>query len=333
MSDFYTLPPEEQTSRLERLARRALEEFGVVPSNLSVLSTAWNTVFRVDTEEGRRYVIRVCLPFFTETAGREEVEYMAGVAEQSDIDVPRPVMTPAGESVVQVSIPEVPEPRVTLLFPFVEGEMIRKPTPEDVIAWGDLSARLHTFAEGWRPAGESTRPTFRKVLPFSHDRLVIFEEAYGELIAPHADLLRSGLHETQKAIDEIYSGRSGPPLLLHNDLHPGNILRHGEHYTVIDFEEIMWSYPVQDAGIALFYMVHREDFGEILAGYREGYTRHRPWLEENEGELDTMMVVRDLWLLNTAMQQAIPERIERLGRYLPILAGRLRRWLESGKIV
>ena len=332
MSDFSTLSTDEQTSRLEKLARSALEQFEVEPSELTVLSTAWNTVFRVDTAEGERYVIRVCLPFFTENAGREEVEYMAGVAANTDIAVPRPIVTPDGESVVRVSIPEVPEPRVCLLFPFVEGEMIRTPTPEDIVAWGDVTARLHNFAEGWEPSVPNTRPTFRNVLPFEHDRLAIFDDPHREIIAPHADLLRAGLRESQEAIDTLYNGRSGPPLLLHNDLHPGNILRHGDRYTVIDFEEIMWSYPVQDAGIALFYMVHREDFREILAGYREGYTRHRPWLEEKEGELDGMIIVRDLWMLNTVLQRATPERLERVGRYIGVLVERLDGWLESGRI-
>jgi len=332
MTTFDQLSTDEKTARLRKLGEAALERYGIVPAAMTTIATSWNTVFRVDAENGERYVLRVSLPHYTEPDGQGEIEWMGAIAGETDIPLPRPIRTLDGEPVVTASTPEVPEPRVCLLFSFVEGTMVNDPSPEDSVAWGELTARLHRFSNSYRPPHPTGRSTFRSILPFPHDRLVIFNDEFRELISPRHDLLREAMDRAQGAIDELYADESSRPILLHNDLHPWNILHHEGTYTVIDFEDMMWGFPVQDAGVALFYVLRRPDFRDILARYREGYTRHLPWFERREGELDDMMVVRDLHLLNVSLQMNLPDRLARLEKYLPIMEKRLRAWLATGSL-
>jgi hypothetical protein len=56
--DFDQLPRKKKRTRLRKLAKTALPDFGIGQANLRLISDTTNFVFRVDTT-GARYVLRV----------------------------------------------------------------------------------------------------------------------------------------------------------------------------------------------------------------------------------------------------------------------------------
>jgi Ser/Thr protein kinase RdoA (MazF antagonist) len=47
----------------------------------------------------------------------------------------------------------------------------------------------------------------------------------------------------------------------------------------IDFEDLLYGYPIQDIAVSLFYVGWREDGKELMAAFREVYEEISPWPE------------------------------------------------------
>ena len=126
---------------------------------------------------------------------------------------------------------------------------------------------------------------------------------------------------------------TGPMRLLHGDLHVWNVLVHRGQLAAIDFEDLMWGWPIQDIATALYYLHHRPDFPGVVA-VPPGYERVSPWPETEPGELGTFIAGRALVLANDVLQMPpqtlggldVPEFFARAER-------RLRAILEQGTFI
>ena len=59
-----------------------------------------------------------------------------------------------------------------------------------------------------------------------------------------------------------------PMRILHGDFHGWNVkINHGK-ISVFDFEDMVWGWPVQDIGVALYYHWERPDFEVKLEDFR-----------------------------------------------------------------
>ena len=96
--------------------------------------------------------------------------------------------------------------------------------------------------------------------------------------------------------------------LLHGDFHVWNVLVHRGQLAAIDFEDLMWGWPIQDIGTAFYYLFHRPDFAAVRDGFRRGYEQVSPWPEAEPGDLETFIAGRALVLANDVLQMA-PETL------------------------
>ena len=115
-------------------------------------------------------------------------------------------------------------------------------------------------------------------------------------------VFRRAAERVEEAIARLQA--TGPLRLLHGDFHVWNVLVHRGDLAAIDFEDLMWGWPIQDIGTALYYLFHRPDFATVRDGFRRGYEQVAPWPETRPGDLETFIAGRALVLANDVLQMA-----------------------------
>jgi Ser/Thr protein kinase RdoA (MazF antagonist) len=165
------------------------------------------------------------------------------------------------------------------------------------------------------------------VFPFE-DEVVLFYDAPGDLMPPaRRALFERARDRVEAALSDLYADRLGPRV-LHYDLHHWNVKVFRGKLFALDFEDLMWGYPVQDIAITLYYWQDRADFGELRDAFRRGYTEHGDWPEQAAGQIDTLIAGRALDLANFVLQDPNPEWQQAAPAFLERVEGRLRVLLE-----
>jgi Phosphotransferase enzyme family len=124
---------------IESLARAALTEYDVEVGRMVPVSTEWNTTFRVETTDRAAYALRVYLPLRRSDEEIErEFEWLEVLADEPDLNVPRPVRALDGSAFVWADGSEPNERRRVAMFSWVPGRPLGdEPDPELVAAFGD----------------------------------------------------------------------------------------------------------------------------------------------------------------------------------------------------
>jgi Ser/Thr protein kinase RdoA (MazF antagonist) len=111
--------------------------------------------------------------------------------------------------------------------------------------------------------------------------------------------LREAAAEIQEEMDRLYADPTGARF-LHADMHFGNVKLLNGGMAVLDFDDSMWCFPVQDIGIAAYYLHFRSNKDHLLAAFRKGYESLRPWPEEWPGQIRTYVRARALDLIDVS---------------------------------
>ncbi len=141
------------------------------------------------------------------------------------------------------------------------------------------------------------------------------------------ELFRRTEKRVKAALAELFADRQGFRV-LHYDLHHWNVkVFRGEVYA-LDFEDLMWGYPVQDIAITFYYWQDHAQFGELREAFRQGYTQHAEWPEQVRGQIDTFIAGRGLDLANFVLRDPNPEWRSAAPAFLERTEKRLRVLLE-----
>jgi Ser/Thr protein kinase RdoA (MazF antagonist) len=334
MKDFASLTMRGRAGRLRRLAVNALEQWDVDVERLSLLSNLTNCSFRVDTRGGRTAVLRICEPACCH--GKDEiaaeVSWMSALERDTDIGLCAPMPARNGELAVLAGAEGVPEPRYCMLQTWAPGvdlnDRIDRSNYADL---GEIAARLHVHAGSFGlPDGVRLRKLDR-VFPWSapgfehSERIVLFDpDNAGLFPGGRLGLFYRAIDMAQEEIDRIYTEGKGPRI-IHQDLHPWNVKICRGRLFLLDFEDLIMGYPVQDIATAMFYVrFERPDSRELMAGFREGYERMLPWPEEHDGQLDLLMAARSLLLVNFLLSRENREARRDAARYVEKTESRLK---------
>jgi Ser/Thr protein kinase RdoA (MazF antagonist) len=126
---------------------------------------------------------------------------------------------------------------------------------------------------------------------------VLYDGDHRHLPAERRARFIAAAAHVERAIDDL-KARNEPMQVLHGDLHVWNVLKTRRGLAAIDFEDHMWGWPIQDLGVALYYLARRPNYRAMLDHFRAGYVRVRPWPERRPGELETFIAARTLVLAN-----------------------------------
>jgi Ser/Thr protein kinase RdoA (MazF antagonist) len=287
---------------MKSLARRVLAHYDLDVERLSSGRELWNTIFEVRTRDGGRYALRINRPGHrTELEVRSELLWLDAIRRDTDLMVPQPVHARDGQLLVTESLDG--RDRFAALFTWLPGRHVRRRAPSPRVGWllGRTTARLHDHADTFRPPAEFSSHRFDRICGIG-ERPTVFSDEPNVILTPDRKArLREAAAETQDETDRLYKDPSGARF-LHADMHFGNVkLLHGD-MGVLDFDDSLWCFPVQDIGIAAYYLQWRSNKDALMEAFRTGYETVREWPEAYPGQVWTYVRARALDLIDVSFE-------------------------------
>jgi len=263
MKEYYQLTKLGRGRRLRKMAFEALRQYDRKLARVRLLTNHTNGIFRVDTSEGNRFVLRITDPWGCHDLDeiRSEVAWLRALSQETELDVPQPIPTKNGSFVVTIQIDGVPEPRHCALFSWLPGvDLSRRLTAENLYELGRVTAQLHLHSEAFEPTPGFRIRTLDKVFPYSDpgftfiEPVVLFGEAHAHLLPPaRLEVYRQAMERIETTLDDLYRDLRGIRV-THNDLHEWNVKVYRGRLAILDFEDLAWGFPVQDISTALLYV-------------------------------------------------------------------------------
>ena len=338
MKPFEQLSPLGRGRRMRPMARQILEEYGITDATLNQITEASNAIYRVTTTDQRRYVLRIVSP--KSCHGPEEIDsemqWLCVLADQTDIGIPKPVATQSGRFSVTVSHPSVPGERHAALFQWVPGRMLDDcRTTANVLRHGALMARLHQHAESFRPDGTFRIRTYENVFPYADPRFpniepIALEDRRFSFLFPPERQKRFGQarQRVQDIIDRLFATPE-LPRVIHNDLHVWNLHVTRNKLYALDFEDMLWGFPIQDIATTLYYYRYLETYPGLLKAFRTGYETVASWPDVPSEELEALIIGRGILLANYVAVSEDPEDQAFAPAYLQRMDERIDRFLKG----
>ena len=304
MHTFNSLTPRGQIRRLRALALAALEAYPLTVRRLALLAVHTNTLFRVDGAHGDRYVLRISTPGqHSLNDNLIELAWLTALARDRVAEVVTPVANRSGAYLTHVALPTVPEERRCVLFAWVPGRpLATQLTPVHAEALGAIMAALHTHAATVQLPATLTPMTWHTVFYYHHEPVVIESPAYVTLFSPARRALIAEVAAAAEAVLQALAQSPQQRILIHGDLHPRNVHLVRRRLVVLDFEDVLLGYPVQDIAITFAALRHYADHAQLQRAFEAGYRRTRSWPVQSPRQLIALMAARDLMMLNYAAQ-------------------------------
>jgi Ser/Thr protein kinase RdoA (MazF antagonist) len=340
MIPLHKLSYRAKVCRLRKLARAALDAYGLVNARFNLVRFAGNAVFRVIVpnpdlkgldfniyKEGQ-FLLRIHDKREQPTdAIRLEMEWLKAIRKDAGLPVPEPVPALDGSLLVQRSIPGQIDRRDCTLLRWLKGRYVtKKIRSHHYRAQGRIMARLHNHSARWKPPAGLTKRRF--------DRDGLFEDDAGAGL-PNSEAWAL-LQRKYRGPFESVAEKTGqlmrrwgkdPQLygLIHGDCGvDANVLFHRGEARIIDFDGSGFGYYLYDLSLALEHCWHTDDYPLFREGLLEGYREYRPLPDEQLRYLDLFLaafyVYMGLWTV--AVKKVHPDASGH--------PQRKQRWLERG---
>lgn len=230
--------PEAEVDVSAELVRALLAEQHPDLANLAIVEVAsgWdNTVFRL----GEELAVRLPRRAMGAVLAANEHQWLATLAG----DLPLPVPAP-----VRVGKPALGYPWPWSVVPWFHGVEAAVADPAD---WVDAAERIGAFlAALHRPAPADAPPNPYRGVPLRDRSSLLFDGL--DALGDHVDRPRI---ERAWTVLASTPGWGRPPVWLHGDLHPRNIVIHeGSLEAVIDFGDMTAGDPAVDLSVAWFWL-------------------------------------------------------------------------------
>ena len=300
----------------------ALAPYGLDDARVRLLARHTNTMYRVDAA-GERYVFRVSAPGLrAEREISSELAWLHALRRDTDLIVPEAVATRSGRRFVHVGSGTAAVPGV--LFRWIDGRVVGdRVTLALVREAGAVLAGLHAHADRFKPRGAFSETRLDRAWTYGVPEALDRQGRVAGWPKARRALISEAAARVQAWLDGLYSDPAGLRF-LHLDFHPGNWKRVNGRLAVLDFDDTRWAYPVQDLGIALYYLLDGPTEPELMGAFLDGYARVRPSGVPEAEELQTAIIMRQIDLLSYVLAHRILTGAE-LTRWLGVVEGRLTR--------
>ena len=290
---------------LRAIAERALDEWDICAAQLELISISENTVFRVDTDTGETYVLRIHRPgYHTLTELNSEQQWTAAL-KQAGIGVPLPRLTRDDHGYATVPVPESTETRHVGIVEWFEGItlssiMAKTPDPQDLALHfdqlGRIAAQIHNQAISWQIPEDFQRHAF------DADGLMGDAPFWGpfwvlpELKPAERKHILNARHVIHCTLSD-YGKEEGTYSLIHADLHPHNLLVNGDQLHVIDFDDAGFGWHQYEIAVALDAYRNASHFEVFRDALIAGYRSERALSDTAIELLPMFLLIRSLALL------------------------------------
>jgi Ser/Thr protein kinase RdoA (MazF antagonist) len=208
-----------------------------------------------------------------------------------------------------------------VLYSWILGEELEDaPTDEQLSALGAAMATMHLAAQGFELPEESSLPTFDDPLWWTEDFLLSEKSV---LDAEAKELISRALSAIKSGVSKFYA--NGTPILIHADMHGGNVLWYQDSLSVIDFDDCGFGFPLQDLATALYYL----DTPEQDAAFKQGYASIAPVPQYSEIEMKMLFLQRRIVLLNYLYETSNLEHRSMIPEYQEETLRRIQNYLKG----
>ncbi|WP_433239165.1 phosphotransferase enzyme family protein [Streptosporangium sp. CA-135522] len=287
----------EVLARVHEAAREAVRIHGLPEAEVTLINVSENATYRVDDPAtGARSILRVHrLGYHAVPAILSELAWLEALRGEAGVHTPRVIPAPGGARVL--TVPGA-QPRDCVMFEFLPGA---EPPPERLVAdferLGEVTARMHRHARGWRPPAGFTR------FHWDYDAALGAESRWGRwrdgvgvdaAAATLLDRLDKELRERLRRFGRD-AGRYG---LIHADLRLANLLVvDDESPSVIDFDDCGFGWYLYDLAAALSFIEDHPRVPEMVTSWVRGYRAVLDLPAEDEAEIWTFVMFRRLLLV------------------------------------
>jgi len=231
------------------IAELVTRDYGIRPIRIRLLGTFWNTTYKVDSDAGESFVLRIAAPPIKDPATIEnEIYWLNHVSANSSLLVPHAVEKTDGRWVAELEVDN--DNRLCCLFRWIEGESVSGRWPENSLQQiGRMVGTLHSLSQHFDPPPSMVRPAEIRHSDEAEMQRVRNPEWLDWLIA-NSDVSRRDLRTLSSATEIVSSELKAPRGddrefgLCHGDLHRGNFIVTPHGIAVIDFDQLGWGFFV-----------------------------------------------------------------------------------------
>jgi Ser/Thr protein kinase RdoA (MazF antagonist) len=300
MKPYNELTRRGKLRRLRQLSNEALKQYDLQVARLRFFTIETNTMFRIDTPDGRRFVLRIYSDEETTLKDNQvEMYWLRALVRDTDLHVSEPLPNRDGKYITPTSVQGVPGVRRCALFRWVPGRPLEAfLSPEKYYKLGQTMARLHDHAGMLSPPPNLQPKRWDKVFYYPDEPVVYNTPAYRHLFPPErVKLIDETIQRADELFASLYADESNR-IWIHGDLHFWNVHYYKGALYVIDFEDVMLGYPLQDVAVTLYYGRNRDDYLDLRNAFVQGYTSLRCWPVNAPGQLETLMAARSVNFIN-----------------------------------
>jgi len=327
MKPYNELTRQGKLRHLRRLAVRALEDYDLNVKWVKFMTIETNTMFKVQAEDGANYVLRIYSDGeSTLKENQTEIFWLEALKRDTDLKVSDPVPRGDGEYITITAVPGVPGEKRCVLFKWIPGRALENYlNPANYFKLGVTMAKLHDHAETLKPLPQFIQPKkWDQAFYYPGEPVIYNIPAYKHLFSPERiALIDEVIAWADEEFERLYADRERQ-ILIHGDLHYWNVhVYQGELY-IMDFEDVMLGYPVQDVAITLYYGRQRDDYETLRGAFKQGYTSIRIWPVNRDGQIETLMAARSVNFINyvaridPSPQEYIEQRCAELRIFLDV---------------
>jgi Ser/Thr protein kinase RdoA (MazF antagonist) len=149
MKPYNELTKRGKLRRQRQLALKALEHYDLDVKDFRLLAAGINTIYRIDTQGGEKYAMRIYSPEETVLQDNQaEIFWLKALNKDTDLRVPEPIPQRSGAYITIQNHPNIPDEHRCVIFNWIPGRSLEYYlSPENYYKLGEIMARLHKHAE------------------------------------------------------------------------------------------------------------------------------------------------------------------------------------------
>ena len=317
---FFDQPEELVIKELEAFSHQILSRYPIEVKSAVSINYEYNATLKIEATDGQLFALRINTnsPRTPENL-RAEIAFVRFLEEDGRIKVPHPIANTEGDFYTSILHEASGRTFHCVLYSWILGEELEdEPTDEQLKALGAAMATMHLVAQGFKLPHGSVLSIYNDPLWWTEDFLLSEKSV---LDAEAKDLISRALSAIKSGVAKFYADAT--PILIHADLHGGNVLWHEGSLSVIDFDDCGLGLPIQDFATALYYF----DTPEQDAAFKEGYNSIAPIPECTEREMKMFFLQRRIVLLNYLYETSNLEHKSMIPEYQEESLRRIRNFL------
>jgi Ser/Thr protein kinase RdoA (MazF antagonist) len=328
MTAFKDLSTRAQVARLRSIAQQALTGYSLREPRLKLINHGFNTTFRVDTEDGQKYALRLNVNSRRSEANiRAEVAWLEALSRDTDLNMPTPQRTKAGANMQWLPSSHLGRYVPATLFSWLPGKDIdENATPQNMREVGRAMAVLHRHAENWVMPEGCELPLVNDILGGFPNRLE--PSMHEAMTEERCAFFQTALEQSQKTLDALFQTQT--PIAMHFDLHNWNLKWARGKLYVFDFDDSVIGLRTQDISTSWYYLRTYKDHDALEAAMLEGYGEIAPPPIPSGDGLEALIAGRALLLLNDLLVIENAEERAYIPKFVANTELRLRHYFETG---